>query len=133
MEKLTISNKFDMAIAFVSSINLDTLDVSGFSFDVDNDTIDMVIDFLQDRKEKASKRSSGERKPTRTQIENEGIKEEILIHMTAGENYRVSDIAEEMEYSPNKLTALLRQLVTEGKVENIKEKRISYYRKTVTE
>ena len=133
MKKLTIADMFDMTIAFVSSIDLNMVDTSGFTFEVDDDTIDMVIDFLRDRKEKASKRSSGERKPTKTQIENEGIKEEILAYMVVGENYRVSDIAEEMEYSPNKLTALLRQLVAEGKVENTKEKRVSYYRKTVTE
>lgn len=128
MEKLTIATKFDMAIALVSSVDLSTLDTSAFPFEVDGDTVDMVVEFLADRKEKASRRSTGERKPTKTQLENEGIKDEILSYMEYDTNYRVSDLVEAMEYSPNKLTALLRQLMTEGKVENFKEKRISYYR-----
>lgn len=64
--------------------------------------------------------SNGTRKPTKTQIANEGIKAEILDLMGAGKSYLISDMMKMFptlaEYPSQKIVALVRQLVNEGKV-----------------
>jgi DNA-binding transcriptional ArsR family regulator len=56
-------------------------------------------------------------KPTKTQRENEGIKERILATLTE-EPMTIGEInaAMETEYSPQKMSALLKQLVDTKKV-----------------
>ena len=75
------------------------------------------------------------RKPTKTQTENEGIKDDICaILLENGGRMRVKDIAEDarMEgYHPNKISALLRQMLPEvgdGRVIKEIEKKVSYFR-----
>ena len=64
--------------------------------------------------------SSGERKPTKTQIANEGIKAEILELMESGKSYLISDMMKMFptlaEYPSQKIVALVRQLVQSGEV-----------------
>ncbi len=54
-------------------------------------------------------------KPTKTQIENFGIKNEILAVMADGRARTAKAIAEEVGVSTAKASALLRQIVTDGK------------------
>ena len=75
------------------------------------------------------------RKPTKTQTENEGVKDDICaILLENGGRMRVKDIAEDarMEgYHPNKISALLRQMlpdVGDGRVVKEIEKKVSYFR-----
>ena len=82
----------------------------------------------------AKKNASGTSKPTATQIANEGIKNEILESM-ANEPNRMFTISEMIKAIPccNELTnqrvsALVRQLVADGKVERLEEKRKAYFR-----
>lgn len=82
----------------------------------------------------AKKNASGTSKPTATQIANEGIKNEILESM-ANEPNRMFTISEMIKAIPccNELTnqrvsALVRQLVADGKVERVEEKRKAYFR-----
>ena len=80
------------------------------------DNADMVA-FIDHEIELLSKKS-GSKKPTKTQIENEGIKNTILTiltenGMTASEVLASSDEFEGM--SNQKISALLNQLVKEGK------------------
>ena len=51
---------------------------------------------------------------TKKQLENEGVKTEILAHLGA-EAKTATVVGEEMEISTQKASALLRQLVNEGK------------------
>ena len=69
--------------------------------------------------ERNANRSS---KPTKTQIENEPIKEKILEVLSTGERMVASAIAESLEISTQKVSALCRQLVesTKLKVEEVK-------------
>lgn len=69
--------------------------------------------------ERNASRSS---KPTKTQIENEPIKEKILEILSTGERMVASAIAEKVEISTQKASALCRQLVESGKlsVEEVK-------------
>lgn len=64
-------------------------------------------------KRNASK-SAGERKPTKTQKENEVVKADLLTHLSA-EGKTCKDIAGEMGLSVQKVSALLKQLVDAGK------------------
>ena len=69
--------------------------------------------------ERNASRSS---KPTKTQIENEPIKEKILEVLSTGEKMVASAIAERVEISTQKASALCRQLVESNKlkVEEVK-------------
>ena len=69
--------------------------------------------------ERNANRSS---KPTKTQIENEPIKEKILEVLSTGEKMVASAIAERLEISTQKASALCRQLVESKKlkVEDVK-------------
>ena len=69
--------------------------------------------------ERNANRSS---KPTKTQIENEPIKEKILEVLSTGEKMVASAIAERVEISTQKASALCRQLVESNKlkVEEVK-------------
>ena len=69
--------------------------------------------------ERNASRSS---KPTKTQIENEPIKEDILEVLSTGERMVASAIAERLEISTQKASALCRQLVESKqlKVEEVK-------------
>lgn len=57
-------------------------------------------------------------KPTKTQLENETIKQKIVDLLTeVGERYVASAIAERLEISTQKASALCRQLVESGKLQ----------------
>ena len=82
----------------------------------------------------AKKNASGEGKLTATQIANNGIKEEILECM-ANEPNRLFTISEMQklfpccaEMSNQRVSALVRQLVNDGKVERLEEKRKAVFR-----
>ena len=74
---------------------------------------------------------SGERKPTKTQIANEGFKEIILANMEHGRLYTVTELAKEIpfgeELSNQRVSALVRQLKDAGKVVRTEEKRKAYF------
>lgn len=71
-------------------------------------------------------------KPTKTQIENEKIKEKILEVLTdVNEVMTISELmtADGLEnYSNQKLSVLCYQLVNEHKVVNTKVKKVSYFK-----
>ena len=82
----------------------------------------------------AKKNASGSSKPTAVQVANEGIKSEILECM-ANEPNRLFTISEMQkvfpccaELSNQKVSALVKQLVADEKVEKVEEKRKSYFR-----
>ena len=71
-------------------------------------------------------------KPTKTQIENEKIKEKILIAFEKNdEPVTITELAKMdglTEYSNQKLSVLCHQLVDEHKVVNTKVKKVSYFK-----
>ncbi len=71
-------------------------------------------------------------KPTKTQIENEKIKEKILITFEKiDEPVTITELAKMdglTEYSNQKLSVLCHQLVDEHKVVNTKVKKVSYFK-----
>lgn len=94
-----------------------------------------LVDFINHELELLSKKNaSGTGKMTATQVANEGIKSEILECM-ANEPNRLFTISEMQkvfpccaEFSNQRVSALVRQLVNEGKVERLEEKRKAVFR-----
>jgi 3-deoxy-D-manno-octulosonate 8-phosphate phosphatase KdsC-like HAD superfamily phosphatase len=75
--------------------------------------------------------STGERKPTATQKANEGVKDAIVDVLVAnGEQMTVSEIVKVIDgdYTNQKISALLRQLIADGKVEKVVDKRKSFFK-----
>lgn len=74
---------------------------------------------------------SGERKPTKTQIANEGHKAVILANMEHGRLYTVTELTKEMpfdeELSSQRVSALVRQLKDSGAIVRTEDKRKAYF------
>lgn len=90
---------------------------------------DEVREKLEALKAQLAKRNKGERKPTKTQRENEGLKAEVvefLRGVTGG--MQCKDIAAHFEVSGQKMSALLTQLVKAEVVEKYVEKRVTYFK-----
>ena len=88
---------------------------------------DEVREKLEALKIQLAKRNSGSRGLTKTQRENEGVKDSILGILTA-EGKQCKDIADALGISGQKCSALLKQLVDEGKAEKYAEKRVTYFK-----
>jgi predicted HTH transcriptional regulator len=58
-------------------------------------------------------------KPTKAQVENIGIKNDILAVIADGHKRTAKAIADEVGYSTAKVSALLRQIVNDGKAEKV--------------
>lgn len=67
-------------------------------------------------------------KPTKAQVENEGIKAEIEAYIAENPGQRVGEIATALGYTPNKVNALIAQLKKAGKVERYEEKGVAYFK-----
>jgi hypothetical protein len=82
----------------------------------------------------AKKNASGEGKMTATQLANEGIKNDMLECMVNEPNrmFTISEMQKEFpccaELSNQRVSALIRQLVVDGKVERIEDKRKAFFR-----
>lgn len=86
--------------------------------------------FCEKKIEQLDKKSStGEKKPTATQVANEKLKVELLEVMEPNMVYTITDLTKmfEVEISNQKMSALVRQLVLEGKVKRFEEKRKAYF------
>ena len=91
------------------------------------------IAFIDHELELLIKKNSAEKKPTAVQVANEGIKAEILEGMEVGKKYTITDLMKSVpacaELSNQRVSALVRQLVTDGSVERTEEKRKAYFSK----
>ena len=91
------------------------------------------IAFIDHELELLAKKNSAEKKPTAVQVANEGIKADILNGMEIGKKYTITDLMKEIpacaELSNQRVSALVRKLVTDGAVERTEEKRKAYFHK----
>lgn len=88
-----------------------------------------VAEKLSALKAQVAKRHSSS-KPTKTQVANEGIKEQIIsVLADCDEGVTVKEILGLLDgdYTSQKISALLRQLVTAGKVVKSTEKKVSRF------
>jgi predicted transcriptional regulator len=83
------------------------------------------------RDQVAKRNASKSDKPTKTQRENEGVKQEILAFLNLNASARCGDIAIACGISGQKCSALLTQLVKDGTVTKFEgEKRVTLFKLT---
>ena len=111
--KIKVADKFDGVIALLNG------EPTEF-------TVEQAVEFLLDRKAKHTAKANGERKPTKTQLENEGIKEQILGVLTT-EPTPVAEICEQVGLTNQKVTALLTQLAKANAVVRTEVKGKAHY------
>lgn len=92
-----------------------------------------LVEFINHEIELLDKKNTAERKPTAKQVENAGFKADILAWMEPDTKYLSADVAKGVPsiiaagISPNRVTAMLTQLVNDGSVIRTEDKRKSYY------
>lgn len=92
-----------------------------------------IIEGIDARIEALNKKSTGSKKPTKTQIENEGIYANILAFMADGiarTNRTITDFYNALygtEYSTNKIQAQVTKAVKGGALDRAVEKGIIYF------
>ena len=91
-----------------------------------------VREKLEALKVQQEKRNSGEKKPTKVQQANEGVKAHVLeVLTTCDKPVTVSELMQADEelsqLSNQKVASLVRQLVEAGKVQRLEEKRKAYF------
>ena len=92
-----------------------------------------LIEFINHEIELLDKKNTAERKPTAKQVENAGFKADTLAWMEPDTKYLSADVAKGVPsiiaagISPNRVTAMLTQLVNDGAVIRTEDKRKSYY------
>lgn len=106
MTKTTITER-------INSINFDTLTEDDFSF-------------LVDRALKSVRKASGDRKPTKNQVANEGLKGEIFGIL--GEGLTATDAGKAVGISVQKASALLKQMVNAGEVVKVKDGKVTLFK-----
>ena len=116
MEKLTYVNAINFAL---KALNGETLT------ETEKVAVAEKLIALGQSLEKRNASKSG--KPTKTQKENEAVKAQILENLAVDKGVRCSDIANALGISGQKASALLSQLIADGKVTKTEEKRIAYF------
>ena len=91
-----------------------------------------VIEKLDKMLVQVNKKSSANRKPTATQLENEGLRVKIAEYLTnTGKKLTVSEMMKEIEgleeLSNQRVTSLATSLYKEGKIDREVEKRKAYF------
>lgn len=89
-------------------------------------------EYLEGRLEALNKKASSSKKPTATQLANEGIKTDILEHLTE-KGITITEMQKTIpccaDLTNQKISALLKQLVDAGLVVKTTDKRTSYFAK----
>jgi len=89
------------------------------------------FNFLKERALKSVRKSTGERKPTKRQIENDVIKTQILEML--GDGMTATQIGEALGVSVQRASALLKQMVDVEKVAKVKDGNVAALLKEVDE
>ena len=125
--------KRDFFNAILSKVDMDaTYDISKGDTTVKVSGAD-VAGFLNHELELLDRKNTVDKKPTKTQQENEVIKSAVLSAMEANRLYSISEMLKEFpackDMSNQKLSSLVRQMVLDKQVERIEDKRKAFFRK----
>lgn len=125
--------KRDFFNAILSKVDMDaTYDISKGDATVKVSGAD-VAGFLNHELELLDRKNTVDKKPTKTQQENEVIKSSVLSAMEANRLYSISEMLKEFpackDMSNQKLSSLVRQMVLDKQVERIEDKRKAFFRK----
>jgi hypothetical protein len=92
---------------------------------------DLEKQFIEGEIALLEKKNSAEKKPTKTQVENAGIKGAILDYMVEGTRYTVTEIikgcGECKDLSNQRVSAILRQMYNDGAINRVEDKRKTYF------
>ena len=124
--KRTVVMKFDTAIALLNEYKEMATDPEKVA------EIEASIEEMKDRKEKAIKKNSGEKKPTTASVENPKIANRLYEAMESEVGYTATQISKmgiKDIGSASKATTVLRILLEDGRVTNKKVKGVSTYYK----
>ena len=115
--KVTVAEKFDMVIEALT--NAEVTEINGID----------LIEFLNDRKDKATRKSGTKaEKP-----ENADIRTAIVEYLGTVDKARISDVTKgvndilDTEYTSNKVSAQMTKLKNDGTVVREVEKKIAYF------
>ena len=115
--KVTVADKFDMVIEALANANV--TEVNGID----------LIEFLNDRKDKATRKSGTKaEKP-----ENADIRNAIIEFLDTVDNARISVVTKGVndilgtDYTSNKVSAQMTKLKNEGTVVRTVDKKIAYF------
>ena len=90
-----------------------------------------LVAFINHEIELLDKKNASDKKPTAHQTENDVIKVAILDNMASGVKYTITDIIKTVpecaELTNQRVSALVRQLISEGLVTRVEEKRKAYF------
>lgn len=94
-----------------------------------------MVEFIQHELDLLAKKNASEKKPTANQLANEGIKADILDMMEDNTLYTVTEIQKSLgaDFSNQRVSALLRQMIADGVVVRTEDKRKAYFSKAVAE
>ncbi len=104
------------------------------SYPTDASNYDEVIAFLDHEIELLARKNSADKKPTAQQMANATVADAILDHMNNESNrlFTVTEIQKEVpacaELTNQRVSAILRGMIAEGKVDRIEDKRKAYFR-----
>ena len=91
-----------------------------------------LVNFIEHELELLAKKNSAEKKPTAQQTANDGIKTAILNGMELNTLYTITDLIKNIpalaDLTNQRVSALVRQLISDGQVERVEEKRKAYFR-----
>ena len=93
---------------------------------------DTMANFIADRCELHTKKNSSKSsKPTKAQTENEELKNSIVKEMVEGIKYSITEMLSSLPccegYTNQKISALVRQLLTEKELVRVEEKGKAYF------
>ena len=90
-----------------------------------------LVAFIEHEIELLAKKNASDKKPTATQIANDGIKEVILATLESGKAYTITEMqkvnSELADLSNQKISALMRQLIADNLVKKEEIKRKAYF------
>ena len=92
-----------------------------------------IVAFCNHEIELLEKKKSADKKPTAQQVANKSTQEAILANMADGQMYTITDLIKTVpecaDMTNQRVSALVRQLVTDGAVVRIEDKRKAYFKK----
>ena len=92
-----------------------------------------LVEFITHEIDLLDRKNTVDKKPTKTQQENEVIKTSVLSAMEANRLYSISEMLKEFpvckDMSNQKLSSLVRQMVLDKQVERVEDKRKAFFRK----
>ena len=125
--------KRDFFNAILSKVDMDaTYDISKGDATVKVPGAD-VAGFLNHELELLDRKNTVDKKPTATQVANEGIKADIKAFLDThkGEKFTVSALMKSVpaiaDASNQKVSSLVRQMVLDGQADRIEDKRKAYF------